>query len=109
MNGSLMSGGTVTGNLFLGANHPTNPFRHRMHPDHRTGYDITRALTVQFDTITSTNGLLTAGFGVDRITGTYREEIQGLHKPLGPSQNIGLITEGLIVLDHISPVATLNQ
>jgi hypothetical protein len=109
MSGSFGSGGTVTGNLFLGASHPTNPFMHRRHPDHRSGYDITRALRIQFDTITSTNGLLTAGFGVDRITGTYREEIQGLHKPLGPSQNVGLIAEGLIVLDRISPVNTLNQ
>jgi hypothetical protein len=49
------------------------------------------------------------GFGVDNISGTYQESIMGLHKPLGPSQNIGLLTDGTITLSHVSPVATLNQ
>ena len=108
-NGSITGGGTLTGTVFLGASHPTNPFMHRRHPDHTVGYQITRALTIQFDPPNGTNALVTAGFGVDRITGSYHEEITGLHKPLGQNQNIGLITEGLIVLDHISPVDTLNQ
>ena len=109
MNGSIAAGGIVTGSIYLGASHPTNPFRHRRHPDHTIGYPISRALTVQFDGAASTNALVTSGFGVSRITGTYREEIQGLHKPLGPNQNIGLITEGPLVLDRISQVDTLNQ
>jgi hypothetical protein len=108
MNGSFGPGGILTGMIFLGANHPTNPFRHRQHPDHKVGFSISRGITVAFDTGNGTN-LQTAGLGVDHITGTYHEEISGLHKPLGPSQNIGLITEGVISLDHISPVATLNQ
>jgi hypothetical protein len=82
---------------------------HRRHPDHTMGYQITRALTIQIDPPNGTNALVTAGFGVDKITGKYHEEIMGLHKPLGQNQNIGLITEGPIVLNHISPVDTLNQ
>ena len=109
LSGSLAPGGTLTGRIYLGASHPTNPFRHRRHPDHTLGYPISRALTVQFDASSSTNALVTSGFGVDRITGTYREEILGLHKPLGPAQDIGLITAGVLVLDRISPVDTLNQ
>ena len=109
MSGSIAAGGMVSGSIYLGASHPTNPFRHRRHPDHTIGYAISRALTVQFDGASSTNALATSGFGVQRITGTYREQIQGLHKPLGPNQNIGLITEGPIVLDRISQVDTLNQ
>ena len=82
---------------------------HRRHTDHSTGYNITRNLNLQFDSATSTNGLALAGFGVERLTGTYREEIFGLHKPLGPDQDKGLITEGVISLNRISQVDTLNQ
>lgn len=32
----------LTGSILLPANHPTNPFRHRRHPDHAIGLDITR-------------------------------------------------------------------
>jgi len=107
--GTFAAGQTLTGSIYLGASHPNNPFRHRRHPDHTIGYPITRALTIQFDSSSSTNASLTVGFGVDRITGTYREEIQGLHKPLGQNQNIGLITDGVVVLDRISLKDTLNQ
>jgi hypothetical protein len=109
LSGNFEANGTLTGKIFLGANHPTNPFRHRMHPSHSTGYEITRALTIQFDPPNGTNAFQSAGFGVDRITGKYREEITGLHKPLGPNQDIGLITEGTITLNRISLVDVLNQ
>ena len=109
LTGTLAAGGTLTGTIFLGADHPTNPFLHRRHTDHSTGYNITRNLNIQFDAATSTNGLALAGFGVERLTGTYREEIFGLHKPLGPDQNIGLITDGVITLNRISQVGILNQ
>jgi hypothetical protein len=109
LTGQFAPGSNLAGSIYLGAGHPTNPFRHRRHPDHTTGYPITRAISIQFDSATGTNAFLTAGFGVDRITGSYREEISGLHKPLGPNQNLGLITVGSIVLNRISSVATLNQ
>jgi hypothetical protein len=114
MNESLLSGAispsqTLAGTIYLGASHPTNPFKHRRHPDHTIGYAITRALNIQFDASTSTNAQQISGFGVDQITGTYREEISGLHKPLGPNQDIGLITEGTVKLSRVSLVDTLNQ
>ena len=97
----------LQGTLVLPANHPTNPFRHRRHPDHTVGFDITRKLTLNFDGQDG-DPLATAGFGVDRITGTYEEEITGLHKPLGPSQNIGLKVKGTFQLNRISLIDTLN-
>lgn len=109
MTGQITPSSTLTGSIYLGADHPTNPFRHKWSPMHRHGYAITRALTVQFDSASSSNALSQAGFGVDRITGTYREEIFGLHKPLGPNENIGLITQGTIRLERVTLVDTLNQ
>jgi hypothetical protein len=107
--GDFAANGTLNGTIYLGASHPTNPFRHRQHPSHSIGYPITRALTIHFDAPGGTNAFDSASFGVDRITGTYREEISGLHKPLGPNQDIGLIAEGTITLDRISLIDTLNQ
>ena len=109
MAGSLTPGSALTNTIYLGADHPTNPFRHKWSPIHRHGYAVTRALDIHFDSASSSNALAQIGFGVDRISGTYRESILGLHKPLGPNQDIGLITEGVIHLEHISTVGTLNQ
>lgn len=97
----------LTATLYLPANHPTNPFRHRRHPDHSSGFDIRRTLRIDFDG-SPTNSLDHAGFGVDKITGTYREEIAGLHKLLGPQQAIGLKVEGKFELNRISLIDTLN-
>ncbi len=49
-----------------------------------------------------------AGYGVSRITGTYFEEIFGLHKPLGNSQDVGLRTQGTFNLNRLSFVDSLN-
>jgi hypothetical protein len=105
LSGQMVPGGVVTGRLYLGASHPTNPFRHRRHPDHTIGMTITRHLTFEV----STNQLAKVGYGVDRLSGVYREEIVGLHKPLGPDQNIGLKTEGTFTLNRVSLVDRLNQ
>jgi len=99
MAGSIASGGTLSGSIYLGADHPTNPFRHKWNPIHQHGYAITRKLTVRFDSGTN---------AVDQITGTYCEEIFGLHKPLGTAQDIGLRAEGPISLQRISMVSDLN-
>ncbi len=100
------TGVQLTGTIYLGADHPTNPFRHRRNPIEQHGYAITRNVTMTF-AATNSAGIL--GFGVDHITGIYRENIFGLHKPLGPNQDVGLKTDGTIKLDRISPIAVLNQ
>ena len=107
---ALAEPGALAATIHLPANHPTNPFRHRRHPDHTVGSDITRKLRLDFDG-NSTNALERPGFGVQRISGTYREEIHGLHKPLGPnpaSAPIGLKVEGRFVLNRVSLIDALN-
>lgn len=106
-NGVPLGAAALTATLYLPANHPTNPFRHRRHPDHSSGFDIRRTIRIDFDGST-TQSLNHVGFGVDKITGTYREEIAGLHKPLGPQQTIGLKVEGKFELNRISFIDTLN-
>jgi len=100
----------LAGRIYLPANHPTNPFRHRRHPDHTAGFDIERSIRLDFDG-SAGDPLQAAGYGVDQVTGTYREEIFGLHKPLGPdpaNSPIGLKTEGRFQLNRISFIDTLN-
>ena len=107
MNGSLVAGNTLSATFFLGALHPTNPFLHRRHPDHTQGYDIIRNLQLRTDPAPTNS--VSGGYGVDRLTGVYQEEVHGLHKPLGPSRDIGLKTEGTFTLNRLSLVDTLNQ
>ena len=100
----------LAGRIYLPASHPTNPFRHRRHSDHKAGFDIERSLRLDFDG-SAGDPLQAAGYGVDQVTGTYREEIFGLHKPLGPdpaNSPIGLKTEGRFQLNRISFIDTLN-
>lgn len=100
-------GNSLATEIVLPANHPTNPFRHRRHPDHTTGFDIRRLVNLSFQ---AADGQLLSrtGYGVDRISGTYNEEIFGLHKPLGPSKNVGLKVAGTFQLHRISLIDTLN-
>ncbi len=100
----------LAGSVYLPADHPTNPFRHRRHPDHASGYDIRREIRLDFDGAPG-DVPEPAGYGVDRLRGTYRESISGLHKPLGPAPEtapIGLLTEGRFELNRLSGIDTLN-
>jgi len=108
LTGNFGPGATgLTGTISLPANHPTNPFRHRRHPDHTTGLDITRVLTLNFDGAAG-DSLAATGFGVENISGTYAEEIHGLHKPLGPQKNLGIKVSGAFTLHRLSRIDTLN-
>ena len=100
-------GASLATEIVLPANHPTNPFRHRRHPDHTTGFDIRRLVNLSFQPVDG-QVLSRTGYGVDRISGTYAEEIFGLHKPLGPSKNVGLKVAGTFQLHRISLIDTLN-
>ena len=106
-NAAALGSAALTGTVYLPAYHPTNPFRHRRHPDHSRGRDIIRDVRIDFDGAPS-DPLQQAGYGVNEITGIYREEIHGLHKPLGPGQDIGLKTEGRFKLQRISTIDALN-
>jgi hypothetical protein len=107
--GDTLAGPALAATLVLPASHPTNPFRHRQHPDHARGFDITRKIRIDFDDADPSPSP-SAGFGVDRLTGVFREEIFGLHKSLGPDVDnpIGLRVEGRFELFRISLIDALD-
>jgi hypothetical protein len=98
----------LSGTVVLPASHPTNPFRHRRHPDHTRGFDITRRIRMDFDAAQQDGGMASVARGVSSVEGLYREEVFGLHKPLGPGRDTGLKTEGRFQLNRISTIGILN-
>lgn len=80
---------------------PMNPFRHKSHPDHHEGYQITRDLSLRF-----TSGLagasLTAGWGDTDVGGIYYETLTGLHKQ-------AIYVEGTFRLHRVSQIGQLND
>jgi hypothetical protein len=110
LEGRLEIGALVRGDLFLGAAHPSNPYRHKYHPDHASGFDVHRKILLEPIPPDAGEVLQTpAGYGVDRISGRYSEEIFGLHKPLGPAQDLGLRVEGTFTLNRISLIGRINE
>ena len=73
------STGTLSGVSSLGASHVLNPYRHQDHPEHRAGYDVSRAMTLRFAATDpdSTRGRL-ALTSIGTLVGSYEEEISGL-------------------------------
>lgn len=108
LSGELEAGGEVSGTFVLPAQAPSNPFLHRLHPDHGSGIEITRNILIEVDTPEGGGLFSSAGYGVTVLTGTYTEEIFGLHKPLGASQDIGLKTQGSFTLNRLTLADTLN-
>lgn len=100
---------------------PTNPFRHKYHPDHdnldadfnpmtpdatgaKEAYRITRRIELQFSASdpagpTSVQAL-DYGYGV--IGGTYRETVAGLHKS-------PILAQGQFRLTRLATTGVLNQ
>ncbi|HSP44182.1 MAG TPA: hypothetical protein VLO11_15005 [Luteolibacter sp.] len=107
LRGSLTAGGSLDGTIHLPALAPTNPFMHRRHPDHTEGFPITRRISLAVDQPAAGESGR-AGYGVSRVSGTYSEEIFGLHKPLGADRNVGLRTRGSFTLNRLSFVESLN-
>jgi hypothetical protein len=77
--------------LTLDPYHRSNPFRHAYHPQHGTGYTITRSLSITFDA-THDPGML---------TGTYQEITRGLARQ-------DITSRGKIALRRVSTVANLQ-
>jgi len=104
---SLALSGTFAANQSLrvtntmSADWPTNPFRHRYHPDHqpRDSYDIKRDLTLQ---ILPPPANAPPDYEDQRLVGTYQEIVTGLHKT-------NIIASGSISLVRVSRVGVLNQ
>jgi hypothetical protein len=96
LNGGIGQGFRCEGQLTLPANHPTNPFLHRFHPDHSTGLEIIRTVAMRF---TQPIGQFN---GIDRLAGEYQETLTGLSRA-------PLTVRGSVVLNRVSPYAQLNR
>ena len=90
------------GTIRLAPDAASNPFRHRYHSDHREGYEIGRQFSLQFDGAPADPLTEGPNYGVQRLTGIYKETITGLHK-------IALEVQGTVTLDRISTVEVLND
>ncbi|MEO8198454.1 MAG: hypothetical protein ABI689_17210, partial [Thermoanaerobaculia bacterium] len=112
MSGSFGLTGTLAASIALDAEAPTNPFRHKFHPDHNNrnelytefieeAYPVTRQMTFEFSSTDPTGGSQ-AGFGANVMAGTYRERIGGLHRN-------DILVEGRFLLNRTSPSPDLNQ
>jgi hypothetical protein len=100
--GGVGPGVGCVGSLSLPADHVTNPFKHRYHPEHREGFDVARQITFKFDGSAGASLQNAPGYGVQSLSGTYKETITGLHK-------IPLKVEGTVVLNRISQVDKLDN
>lgn len=107
MTGSFQLGSDLTVTLFLPADDPTNPFRHKFHPDHKVAsqsYEITRQITLVFrdedDQGRPITGVPVLSWGSSEIGGIYKESILGLNK-----EQINI--EGTFVLKKSSSVDQL--
>src|SRR5262249_3929389 len=93
LTGGLGQNFECVGTLLLDKSHPTNPFRHKFHPDHANdgakAYSITRNIKLQFIVPIQNVG------GVDQLDGTYEETITGLHRA-------ALTTQGTVRLTRVA-------
>ncbi len=112
MSGSFAVGGGLSVAITLDAESPSNPFRHKFHPDHNNlnelytqfveeAFPVTREMSFVFDSADST-GAGEAGFGSSAMSGTYHEQISGLHRN-------DIVVEGRFFLTRTSAAPELNQ
>ncbi len=111
VSGWFAIGQTLTATLTLPFDAPTNPFKHKYHPDHDNlnarfdgpapeAYTVTRVVQLQL-TAAPPVGPAVADYSYNELGGTYAETITGLHRnPIHLTGNFRLT--------RISPVAELN-
>jgi len=97
--GDFAIGSSVVGTNTMSETFQRNPFKHRYHPDHQKGYDITRVIGLQFSG-TPTNA--PPGYGERVLDGLYRETVTGLHRT-------NIVVGGTFRLNRIATTAVLNQ
>lgn len=115
MNGDFQLNEQVNVSVLIDPEMPTNPFRHKFHPDHNNldaqylnpkqeAFQITREMEFLF---TNNNpqhpGVANPpGWGVNIMGGTFRETITGLHKN-------AIFVSGDFRLSRVSSTAILNK
>ncbi len=115
MNGDFALNQSVSVSLLIDPEMPTNPFRHKFHPDHdnldaqylnfkQEAFQVTREMEFFF---TPNNPKYPdvadpPGWGVEEMGGVFRETLIGLHKN-------AIFVEGDFRLKRIASTAVLNQ
>jgi len=111
LTGAFAIGQSLTGTLTLPFDHPTNPFKHKYHPDHDNlnasfdapameSYTTTRQIELALSA-TPPDGPAEPDYGYDVLGGIYRETITGIHK-----RTIHL--SGTFRVTRVSQIAQLN-
>jgi len=111
MTGDFGGTNTLSATITLPANFPTNPYRHKFHPDHdnigtqgvaaEEAFEITRDIALAFSA-TDPTGANAPDYGFDTLAGTYREEIAGLHRT-------PIRIQGTFRLQRVTVIPELNQ
>lgn len=111
--GTFGGTGSLTTTIDIPRDFPTNPFRHKFHPDHNNSdpaatFDIRRVVTLTFSA-TDPAGAAAPGYGDSIVGGTYAEKLTkttptnlGLHKN-------DIYVAGTFRLQLASLVNVLNQ
>lgn len=110
LTGFFGSSNTLSGAIVLTPNSPTNPFRHKYHPDHDNldptfqspameAYAVVRSVELAFSETGPPNE---PDYGYNTIGGTYREVIGGLNKN-------DITVRGNFTLTRIATSGALNQ
>ncbi len=121
MTGTFAVGQTANCAITLDPNFPTNPFRHKFHPDHdnkdrlfqplppnlpveqQEVYRVSRNVELNFSATDPAGASLSSiEYGDSVIGGTYRETILGLHKT-------NLVVSGTFRLTRVNNSPVLNQ
>lgn len=113
MSGRFAVNNELKCSLVLQPSTPTNPFRHRYHPDHDNlnvrydgpslspeAYAVTRDITLQIAPTDSST--LSPDYGYSVMAGVYRERFTGLHKD-------PLYVSGAFRLTRVTTTGVLNQ
>jgi hypothetical protein len=104
MTGLFAIGNTNRCTIEILPDFPTNPFKHRFHPDHDNGYRVTRSVELRYSASdpVGTSTLLGLNYGYNVIGGVYRESIAGLHRA-------DIVAEGTFRLTRVVNSPVLNQ
>jgi len=112
LTGTFAIGNQLTVSVTNAPTDPTNPYRHKFHPDHDNldlrfasytpeAFAITRQITLGFAASDPLGGT-SPNFGYSVMGGTYGESLAGLHK-------VPIHVQGVFRLERVSDIAVLNQ
>lgn len=102
MSGSFAISNSLSVGFTLPADHPTNPFRHRYHPDHNNleeSFAISRFIELQ---IAPPPPNPPPDYGHREVSGPYVEVISGLHQT-------NIVAAGTFFLRRVASTPVLDQ